>query len=138
MLKNLNLKNKKFSSLQKIIHEKISDGNEDLTWFFLSNLVKDNDVKNSWRWRVNMDSICLNYLQLLRMGNVNGNSYAGEVMVIKAKRSGFIPQDRISEFHKYFINFDQEKNLIEIDCGHWVHYEKPNEFASIIEEFDRR
>ncbi|RLV95727.1 Abhydrolase domain-containing protein IMO32 [Spathaspora sp. JA1] len=58
----------------------------------------------------------------------------GPVLFIRGTKSVYVSDEVIPEIGKYFPNFE----VRDVDCGHWVISEKPNEFMDILCEFIER
>lgn len=56
-------------------------------------------------------------------------------MEIAGLKSDYVSKNNFKEFIKYFPNFDIKKSIKFLDCGHFVHIEKPAETALLIHEF---
>ena len=55
----------------------------------------------------------------------------GPTLFIRGSESKYVPDDYLPEVGKYFPNFE----LSQINSGHWVISEKPNEFIKVMTDF---
>lgn len=55
----------------------------------------------------------------------------GPLLVVRGTKSTYVPDDIIPDIGKYFPRFEVK----DIDAGHWVISEKPNEFMETIVDF---
>ncbi|EPX74607.1 hydrolase [Schizosaccharomyces octosporus yFS286] len=107
---------------------------EDVTLvraFLLSNIRKNAD--NVFKSQIPLETI-YNSLPDLAGFSVNENcadQYTGPTLVIKAKHSTFVPDEALPVFKKMFPNYQMET----LDCGHWVHFEKAQEFTGHVVDF---
>lgn len=59
----------------------------------------------------------------------------GPALFIRGTQSSYVPDEVIPDIGKYFPRFE----MMDVDTGHWVISEKPNEFIQILQEFvDRK
>ncbi|EEB05709.1 hydrolase [Schizosaccharomyces japonicus yFS275] len=54
--------------------------------------------------------------------------YTGPTCVIRSLQSGYVEPEDLEEMKRWFPN----STLVPLDCGHWVHYEKTDEFKAAI------
>ncbi len=66
--------------------------------------------------------------------DLNISRWTGPSLFIRGTESKYIPDDAIPEIAKYFPDFE----LRDINSGHWVISEKPNEFMDVLSEFIER
>ncbi|KAJ3506966.1 hypothetical protein NLJ89_g6566 [Agrocybe chaxingu] len=58
-------------------------------------------------------------------------TWDGPTLVVKGTRSAYINHKNLPAFGAFFPN----TRLEELDTGHWVHAEKPNEFRKLVVDF---
>ncbi|CAA7267528.1 unnamed protein product [Cyclocybe aegerita] len=58
-------------------------------------------------------------------------TWDGPTLAVKGTRSAFINHRNLPAFEAFFPNM----RLEELDTGHWVHAEKPNEFRKLVVDF---
>ncbi|KAF8813461.1 mitochondrial protein [Phlegmacium glaucopus] len=61
------------------------------------------------------------------------STYDGPTLVVKGVKSSYINHKNIPALRAFFPNMRME----ELDAGHWVHAEKPNEFRKLVVDFLR-
>jgi len=95
--------------------------------FLLKNLYK---VDDNYSWRMNLASIKEGYEQLI---NANANlTYENDVLFLKGENSNYITE----EYRKEILSrFPKTQLKIVSDTEHWLHAEKPDIVASIIQRF---
>ncbi|EMG49793.1 IMO32 Probable alcohol acetyltransferase [Candida maltosa Xu316] len=64
----------------------------------------------------------------------NISRWTGPALFIRGTASKYIPDEAIPEIAKFFPDFE----LRDIDSGHWVISEKPEEFMDVLSEFIER
>ena len=111
----------------------IKKGNYDPKLYF-EERISDSSIINflmtnykNGQLRINIDTIA----KSIPILNSDHSDYqcSVETLFIKGTRSSYVKND--SDLKKYFPN----SKLIALDAGHWVHAEKPNEFASDVIQF---
>lgn len=97
--------------------------------FLLKNLVK---VDNRWQWRINLDGIEADYLQLLAANSSDRPPYRQATLFIKGERSDYL----LPAYHRQiFARFPKASIQTIANTGHWLHAEAPDEFVAIVEQF---
>ena len=103
--------------------------NPGVRQFLLKNLAKNEDGK--FFWRLNLPVI---QAQLGQMGEevATDQSISNRTLFIRGLKSDYIevPED-LKLIQTLFPNYQME----ELDAGHWLHSEKPEEFLEIVNEF---
>lgn len=97
--------------------------------FLLKNLVRDTD--GGYRWRVNIDSIKRNYFELIG-ANRSDTQFTHPVLFIKGELSDYLQKHHTPEV---VSRFPKASVQIIAGTGHWLHAEKPNQFAQITRDF---
>ena len=95
--------------------------------FLLKNLVRDDGV---FRWRINLEGLHQNYHKILS-GNSSGE-FEGEVLFLKGANSDYIRREHQCEIESRFPNFSFKQ--VE-GTGHWLHAEKPELVARLVNNF---
>jgi esterase len=100
-----------------------------LRQFLLKNLKrKDN---NSFFWGLNLIALQDNLTELLRRIDYDEKSFQGPVLVVSGKNSGYLNADDRHAFAAAFPCMRYE----EIDAGHWVHVEQPEQLIDLLLDF---
>jgi len=100
-----------------------------LRQFLLKNL--ERDASGSFRWRMNLDGIYKNYLEMLKQEKMSG-TFPKPTLFIKGGNSAYIQERDIVTIREIF----PQARLVSIPkTGHWVHAEAPQEFARIVLDF---
>ncbi|MDC7125548.1 MAG: alpha/beta fold hydrolase [Spirochaetales bacterium] len=97
--------------------------------FLLTNLRKTSD--GDFYWRVNLDSIIENFTNVgeaLQAARV----FDGAVLFIKGSDSDFIKNSYLMSMKELFPSY--KVSVVE-GSGHWVSYEKPEEFTRLVTDF---
>ncbi len=97
--------------------------------FLLQNLVQEN---GRFRWRVNLDAIAANMDALIGFPDLGERRYAGPALFIGGAKSDYVTPARIPAITRRFPAATVE---MVADAGHWVHAEKPDVFAGLVEAF---
>ncbi|OJJ72633.1 hypothetical protein ASPBRDRAFT_64984 [Aspergillus brasiliensis CBS 101740] len=64
-------------------------------------------------------------------GNEAIRQFKGRVLFLRALQSGFIPESALPLINSFFPSSE----IVDIDCGHWIVQEKPEEFRKIVGGF---
>lgn len=100
-----------------------------LRQFLLTNLIQ---VDNKYRWRINLDSINVNFRDNLARFPTVQSTYNGPTYFIGGGNSTFLKREHHEDIKEIFP-------LVKIDyipgAGHWLHAEKPNEFLKLVTQF---
>jgi len=97
--------------------------------FLLKNVKRDK--KGKFVWGLNLNVLKENLQTLLDSVGIPGQIYSGPVLVISGMQSGYIRQEDHRDFSEAFPAVE----FIEIDAGHWVHAEKPQELIRVLLKF---
>lgn len=96
------------------------------------------NTTTKYKWRINIPAIeaALPEIRDFSLSNElkQGLKYDGPTMFIGGAKSSYIRQD--AEHKQYLANFFPSANTTLIpDAGHWVHFDKPNEFVDALKPF---
>ncbi len=97
--------------------------------FLMQNLVLEN---GAFSWRINLDSIGANMEGLIGFPDFGGARYEGPALFIGGGASDYIRPEHHDAIRRYFPK--AEIRMIE-GVGHWLHAERPAEFAAMVEGF---
>jgi len=97
--------------------------------FLLKNLQRDDNGK--FYWRLNLPAIADQYPQLrLKVGE--GKVFNGPTLFIRGELSKYIQERNFDAIYQQFPNAKIETLT---NAGHWLHAEKPQQFASLVKQF---
>ena len=114
------------SEIEKILAKKIKD--KRLCSFMMTNLIFE---KNKFKWRIGLDGIGLSLLELYNFP-LQENIFLGPTKFICADNSDYI----IEGHHQMIRSLFPKSSITTIkESGHWLHFEKPDAFKKIIEDF---
>jgi esterase len=102
---------------------------KDIRQFLLKNLKRDETGK--FYWGLNINAVKENLSRLLDEIIMPDKPFPGPVMVISGKRSGYISELDKKDFRTAFPAVQIE----ELDSGHWVHAEQPDELLDLLMKF---
>ena len=122
---------KKRSDIDFLFKDKINDVR--IRKFLLKNITKDK-ISHKYVWRINVD-ILIKYLKEIVSG-VNLEWFEERipltgypVIFIRGKESDYI----LPEDEDIIKNIYPESRIVDIEgAGHWLHYEKPEEFMKAV------
>ena len=114
------------SEIAKQLTQKIKDKN--LASFLMTNLIIH---KKKFKWRSGLAGIKANIRELLIFPS-QGNFFLGPTKFIKGENSDYINFDN----RKLIRNFFPKSRVTCLKkCGHWLHFEQPQDFKDLVEEF---
>lgn len=96
--------------------------------FLLQNLVLEN---GAFRWRINLDAAGAEMDKLIGFPDLGDARYEGPTLFIGGSRSDYITPESEPEIRRHFPN----ARIAMIPGGHWIHAERPEEFAELVEGF---
>ncbi len=97
--------------------------------FLLKNLRRDGD--GGFAWKVNIESIHHNYTHLSGSLEADG-LFEGPALFVRGGASDYVAD----EDRELIISFFPDAEIVSIDgAGHWVHADRPQEFAETVLEF---
>ncbi len=97
---------------------------------FLLKNVKRNKTGDFF-WSLNIEALKNNLLLLLDKVKCTDKTFAGPVLVISGKNSGYINEADHNDFRKAFPNVE----IAEFPAGHWIHSEQPGMLKDKLLEF---
>ncbi|TWA82640.1 pimeloyl-ACP methyl ester carboxylesterase [Azospirillum brasilense] len=97
--------------------------------FLLQNLVLE---QGSFHWRINLDAIGARMSDLIGFPDLGDARYDGPTLFIGGTRSDYIVPETHAAIRRHFPKAAIE--MIE-GAGHWLHAERPQEFAALVEAF---
>ncbi|KAI9506345.1 hypothetical protein GGI25_002333 [Coemansia spiralis] len=120
---------------QKLADEMLRKVEPDVSvrQFLLTNMKKSRDgVKGAYRSRIPLSLLGDSLENMMMWENVD-RVYEGPTLFIAGTRSPYVQEHAYPAMKRYFPNYQLE----ELDTGHWVHAEKPQEFMGIVVDFIR-
>lgn len=96
--------------------------------FLMKNLARDEH--GAFRWKMNLDVITKNYLELTKGLDTQG-VFDKPALFIKSNRSGYVTEKDALQIKLMF----PQAEIIGLDVGHWIHAETPREFSRIVMDF---
>jgi pimeloyl-ACP methyl ester carboxylesterase len=97
--------------------------------FLMQNLVLE---EGKFSWRINLDAIGAGMAGLIGYPDLGDARYDGPSLFIGGGRSDYVRPEHHTAIRRYFPR--AEIAMIE-GAGHWLHAERPEEFAALVEEF---
>lgn len=102
---------------------------ESLRQFLLKNLMPGEH--GGYRWRIHLEGIATNY-DRLRDAVHSASPFTGEALFVLGGKSDYVGEADKTEIHRLFPSA-QFTSIA--GAGHWVHVEKPEEFAAAVMDF---
>ncbi|MCF6214735.1 MAG: alpha/beta fold hydrolase [Emcibacter sp.] len=96
--------------------------------FLLTNLVRDQD--KSFVWRINVKGLESGYEDISK--KPNGVPYQGPSLFIRGDLSDYVKEEYFPEIYRLF---PKAEIATLTGAGHWLHAEKPKEYAAITLKF---
>lgn len=102
---------------------------DSLRQFLLKNFIPNE--RGGYKWRIHLEAIARNY-DHLRQGIEVGGTFTGKTLFLLGGKS-----DYVTDADRIFIKELFPKTTFELipGAGHWVHAEKPIEFAEAVLKF---
>lgn len=97
--------------------------------FLMQNLVLEN---GKFLWRINLDAIGAGMAGLIGYPELGDTRYDGPSLFIGGTKSDYILPEHHAAIRRRFPK--AEIAMIE-GAGHWLHAERPDEFAALVERF---
>ncbi|WP_448202882.1 alpha/beta fold hydrolase [Azospirillum sp. sgz302134] len=97
--------------------------------FLLQNLVLE---QGKFHWRINLDAIGASMANLIGFPDLGDKQYSGPTLFIGGTRSDYITPDHEPAIRRHFPSARIE---MLVGAGHWLHAERPDEFAALVEGF---
>jgi Predicted hydrolases or acyltransferases (alpha/beta hydrolase superfamily) len=117
----------------------IISGDRDIALSLIGAIEKD--PEGGFKWKANLETIYENFSQYI-VGDLFSDhdpyaqKFKGPVKVIYGGKSDYVIPKSIPSFHTVFENFDEKRDMVELpDCGHFVHFERPEEFSREVANF---
>ncbi|KAI9096497.1 Alpha/Beta hydrolase protein [Phlyctochytrium arcticum] len=100
--------------------------------FILTNLKPSNISGSGMRWRVNLSTLQQTLPNLWGFPYADtGKQWTGPALFIGGSKDRYITPEVHPSIYKYF----PEAKIEMLEAGHWVHAEKPEEFAALLMNF---
>jgi len=96
--------------------------------FLLTNLVRDQD--KSFIWRINVKGLESGYEDI--SNKPNGMPYQGPSLFIRGGLSDYVKEEYFPAIYKLF---PKAEIVTLAGTGHWLHAEKPKEYAAVTLKF---
>jgi len=115
---------------EKLLAERIGD--IKVASFLMKNLVRNQT--GGFRWKLNIQALSQNLESIMDRAPVpeKANITGFPVLFVRGGDSGYLPESHFPEIEKVF----PAAGFITIGgTGHWLHAEKPGEFAKVIIDF---
>lgn len=96
--------------------------------FLLKNLYWKEKNKLSWRFNL---SVINNSIEIIGQGLNNINPFQKPTLFIGGTQSNYIIPSDYKNITDIFTNAE----IKTLDCGHWIHAEKPIDFLSLLNKF---
>ncbi len=96
--------------------------------FLLKNLARTSDGK--FEWKVNLQAID-NHIEEIGAGMQYSGTFTGPTLFINGTRSHYFKPGDEELIHSLFPSAE----IFNLDAGHWIHAEKPKEFAETVLSF---
>ena len=94
--------------------------------FLLKNLQRDG--QGGYGWRMNLEGIYRHYDRLNGVLEADG-TFEGPTLFVRGGASDYVAD----EDREVIVSFFPDAEIVTIDgAGHWVHAEKPKEFAEVV------
>ena len=123
---------RKYSSRQQVDDAVATKIPETATrQFLMKNLGRDES--GGFRWKVNLESIKRNYDEIARAIETD-RTFAKPTLFVRGVRSGYVRDSDAPEIRKLF----PQAEIADLDTGHWVHAEAPQEFSRLVLKFLRK
>jgi esterase len=96
--------------------------------FLMKNLSRDES--GGFRWQVNLQAIKKNYDEVARAID-SEQTFTKPTLFIRGTRSGYVRDSDLPGIRELF----PQSEIADLDTGHWVHAEAPQEFSRLVLEF---
>ncbi len=103
--------------------------NVDLISFLLQNLEK---ADNHYKWSIDLKILKKAINELKSFPHINKKNFLTNVLIIYSANEEYVNSRNLKSFNKYFKNIQLNKIS---GVGHWIHYQKPEEFIQKILKF---
>jgi pimeloyl-ACP methyl ester carboxylesterase len=100
--------------------------------FLLSNLARPAPGEPlQWRIPINILAKSLDNMADFPFTNPDEHSFSKRALFIRGTKSHYVSDETLPIIGRFFPRFE----LVDIDCGHWVISEKPEEFIKAVVDF---
>jgi esterase len=97
--------------------------------FILKNLKRNAEGK--FYWALNVAALKDNLSKIMQGIDANNNIFNRPVLLIKGKKSVYVNNEDYQQLRNTFSKIKME----ELETGHWVHAEQPENVTALIKEF---
>lgn len=101
---------------------------ESVIQFLMKNLNRQKD--GSYSWKMNLEAIRASYEEIIGAVDLK-EDFPREVLVISGSKSNYVGEEDIEEMEMVYPMLEWK----QLEAGHWLHAEKPEEFQKAILEF---
>jgi pimeloyl-ACP methyl ester carboxylesterase len=92
--------------------------------FLLGNLVRSPDGTQSWQIPIKILTNALDNMAAFPFTDPDEVRYEGPTLMVRGTKSRYVADEMLPVVGRFFPKFE----LVDIDSGHWVTSEKPEEF----------
>ncbi|KAF2861977.1 alpha beta hydrolase fold family [Piedraia hortae CBS 480.64] len=112
------------------------EGSLGIRQFLLTNLIRDEDNNQTLHWRIPVSVLgkSLNNMADFPFKNPEAVQYNGPTLIVRGTQSPYVADEMLPVVGRFFPKFE----LADIDCGHWVISEKPQDFRRVVVDWLRR
>lgn len=95
-------------------------------------LLKSFAADQPGHWRFNLQALTTHYPTLMGWQNPDQATYHGPTLFLRGGQSDYIQEDFFTEMAR---QFPAAEGKLLPECGHWLHAEKPERVAGLIQRF---
>lgn len=108
------------------------ESQDSIRQFLLTNLVRDKTTGKQ-RWRIPVDTLAnsLDRMADFPFTEPDEVRWEGDALFVRGTKSHYVPDEVLPVVGRFFPRF----KVLDIDCGHWVVSEKPEEFKRGVVDF---
>lgn len=99
--------------------------------FLLTNLVREPGKPLKFRIPVKVLANSLDDMADFPFNNPDEARFSKRALFIRGTKSHYVSDETLPIIGRFFPRFE----LVDVDCGHWVISEKPEEFMKAVEQF---
>ena len=96
--------------------------------FLLKNLSRN--PQGGYRWKANFQSLCDNYEDIMTAIDIQ-YPISTPTLFVRGTKSGYITEEDKNVLSRQF----SDHQIGDIDAGHWVHAERPEELEALVRRF---
>ncbi len=113
-------------SRQSQADEILKDYEDDLTirQFLLGNLVRQPHGTHAWQIPIKILSQALDHMAAFPFTDPEEARYEGPTLVVRGTRSQYVADEMLPIIGRFFPRFE----CVDVEAGHWVTSERPEEF----------